>query len=112
LEYESFYALEEDGRLTAQPSYTGLDVDGKSIYDVNFNAFTIDLQYRWVFLPGSEINVVWKNSIFTQDKRVDDLFWQNFSSTLNNGPTNSFSLKVIYWLDAQDFKKLRRKDKV
>jgi hypothetical protein len=112
LEYESFYALEEDGRLTAQPSYTGLDVDGKSIYDVNFNAFTIDLQYRWVFLPGSEINVVWKNSIFTQDKRVDDYFWRNLTSTLNNGPTNSFSLKVIYWLDAQDFKKLRRKEKV
>ena len=112
LEYESFYTLEADGRLTAQPSYTGLDVEGESIYDVNFNAFTIDLQYRWVFLPGSEINVVWKNSIFTQDKRVDDYFWQNFTSTLNNGPTNSFSMKVIYWLDAQDFKKLRRKEKV
>lgn len=112
LVYESFYTLEEDGRLAEFPTYTGLDAAGKPAYDVNFNAFTIDLQYRWVFLPGSEINVVWKNSIFTQDKRVDDLFWQNFSSTLNNGPTNSFSMKVIYWLDAQDFKKLRRKDKV
>ena len=111
LQYESFYTLEEDGRLTAQPSYTGLDAEGKSAYDVNFNAFTIDLQYRWVFLPGSEINVVWKNSIFTQDKRVDDYFWQNFTSTLNNGPTNSFSLKVIYWLDTQYFKKLREKEK-
>jgi hypothetical protein len=112
LVYESFYTLEEDGRLAEFPTYTGLDAAGKPAYDVNFNALTIDLQYRWVFLPGSEINVVWKNSIFTQDKRVDDLFWQNFSSTLNNGPTNSFSMKVIYWLDAQDFKKLRRKDKV
>ena len=105
IQYESFFTLEENGRLEAIPTYTGLDADGKSIYDVNYNAFTIDLQYRWVFLPGSEINVVWKNSIFTQDKRVDDYFWQNFSSTLNNGPTNSFSLKVIYWLDAQQLRK-------
>jgi hypothetical protein len=105
IQYESFFTLEENGRLEAIPNYSGLDADGKSIYDVNYNAFTIDLQYRWVFLPGSEINVVWKNSIFTQDKRVDDYFWQNFSSTLNNGPTNSFSLKVIYWLDAQQLRK-------
>jgi len=109
--YESFYTLEEDGRLAEFPTYTGLDVSGKPAYNVNYNAFTIDLQYRWVFLPGSEINVVWKNSIFTQDKRVDDLFWRNFSSTLNNGPTNSFSMKVIYWLDAQQIKKLGRRKK-
>lgn len=107
--YESFYTLENDGRLQAMPNYTGLDVDGISAYDVNFNAFTIDLLYRWVFLPGSEINVVWKNSIFTYDKRVDDYFWNNLTSTLNNGPTNSLSLKVIYWLDAQQFKALKRK---
>jgi hypothetical protein len=106
--YESFYTLEEDGRLIEFPSYSGLDISGEPAYNVNFNAFTIDFQYRWVFLPGSEINVVWKNSIFTQDKRVDELFWRNFSSTLNNGPTNSFSIKVIYWLDAQQFKKLGR----
>lgn len=110
--YKSFYTLEEDGSLAALQTYSGLDASGKSAYNVNYNAFTIDLQYRWVFLPGSEINVVWKNSIFTQDKRIDDYFWQNLTSTLNNGPVNSFSMKVIYWLDAQDFKKFRRADKI
>ena len=108
LKYEKFYTLEDNGRLLDFPSYSGLDFEGKSAHDVNFNAFTIDLQYRWVFLPGSEINVVWKNSIFTGDKSVDAIFWRNLSNTLNNDPTNSFSLKVIYWLDVLQLKKLKK----
>jgi len=107
--YTSFFTLEDNGRLQAIPTYSGLDADGNSAYNVNFNAFTIDFQYRWVFLPGSEINVVWKNSIFTYDKKVEDYFWRNLTNTFSNGPTNSLSIKVIYWLDAQQ---LRRKSKV
>jgi len=67
------------------------------------------MMYRWVFQPGSEINIVWKNSIFTSDDRVADLYWNNLRATLNNGPTNSLSVKVIYWLDAQQLKGLKRK---
>jgi hypothetical protein len=109
LAYDSFLLLNEQGRVNPLVGFDGLDSEGNSAYDINYNAFTIDFQYRWVFLPGSEINLVWKNSIFSSDSRVGDLYWSNLKNTLDVGPVNSFSLKVIYWLDyatlANKFKK-------
>jgi hypothetical protein len=101
--YNSFYELLDNGRLSAI-EFTGTDINGESAYDVSFNAFTIDMLYRWVFLPGSEVNIVWKNSIFTRDNNVWERYWSNLFNTLENGPTNSISMKVIYWLDAQRFR--------
>lgn len=107
LTYSSYFNLNQDGTLTPNQQ-SGLDDQGESVYNVNYNAFTIDLVYRWVFLPGSEINVVWKNAIFSTDKRVDESYFQNVSSMMDYSPLNSFSLKVLYWLDYQN---LRRKKK-
>jgi hypothetical protein len=105
LKYDSYQLLNDQGRLDQLTDFTGLDASGNSAYNINYNAFTIDMQYRWVFLPGSELNVVWKNSIFTSDSRVGDMYWSNLKSTLENGPVNSFSLKMIYWLDYSTLKK-------
>jgi hypothetical protein len=104
--YHSFYSLQDDGSLSLLGNYNGLDVNGNSAYNINFNAFTIDLLYRWVFQPGSEINIVWKNSIFTSDDKVAEKYFYNLRTTFNNGPTNSISIKVIYWLDYQSIRKL------
>jgi hypothetical protein len=106
INYLSFLKLNSDGSVSELNNYSGLDENGNSAYNINFNAFTIDLVYRWVFLPGSEINVVWKNSIFTSDDKVAENYFYNLRSTFNNGPTNSVSIKVIYWLDYLDAKKL------
>ena len=104
LTYDSFFSLNEEGNLSPLKSFTGLDSDGNSAYNINFNAFTIDLMYRWVFQPGSEINVVWKNSIFTSDDNVAEKYFYNLRTTFDNGPTNSISVKVIYWLDYQNLR--------
>jgi len=109
INYLSFLKLNSDGSVSELNNYTGLDDNGNSAYNINFNAFTIDLVYRWVFLPGSEINVVWKNSIFTSDDKVAENYFYNLRSTFNNGPTNSVSIKVIYWLDYDSIKKLVKK---
>lgn len=103
--YNNFAILNSTGRLEYLDTYDGLDNEGKSAYDINYNAFTIDMQYKWVFLPGSELNIVWKNSIFTNDQLTNLNYWTNLTSTFDNGPTNSFSMKIIYWLDAQKLQK-------
>ena len=59
IKYNHFYELLENGRLS-QINYSGLDGNGLSTYDINYNAFTIDMLFRWAFFPGSEINIVWK----------------------------------------------------
>lgn len=104
LVYSKFYNLQLDGQLNPI-DFDGLDFDGESAYNVNFNAFTIDLVYRWVFLPGSEINIVWKNSIFQSDKFVTESYVYNLSKTIQQGPTNNLSFKLIYWLDTQSLKR-------
>ena len=106
--YNSFSTLNENGTLQSI-QYTGLDNDGISAYNTNFNAFTIDFVYRWVFLPGSELNIVWKNAIFNEDKNYAGNFSSNLKTLFDNVPMNSFSLKLIYWLDYQSIKRLKKK---
>jgi len=108
IKYNSFYELLENGRLNPLTNYTGLDNNGNSAYNINYNAFTIDMLFRWVFFPGSELNLVWKNSIFTSDTKVNDDYWQTLNNTLKNGPINTISLKIIYWLDSQYLKNKKR----
>jgi hypothetical protein len=105
LTYQHFSLLQEDGSLELLEGFNGLTSEGKSAYDINYNAFTIDLVYRWVFFPGSELNIVWKNSVFASNEQVNAAYWQDLSYTLQTGALNSFSMKLIYWLDAQQLKK-------
>jgi len=105
IKYNSFSELLSSGRLSQLENYTGKDENGQSVYDINYNAFTIDMLFRWVFFPGSEINIVWKNSIFSNNEKVNQNYWNTLSSSLEDGPMNTFSVKLIYWLDAQYLKK-------
>ncbi len=104
IKYNSYYELLNNGRLNSIPDYNGLDSDGNSVYDINYNAFTIDMLFRWVFQPASELNLVWKNSIFSSNESVNSNYWNTLNNALTNGPMNTISLKLIYWLDAQYLK--------
>ena len=104
INYNSFSELLNNGRLNILNNYSGNDVNGNSVYDINYNAFTIDMLFRWVFFPGSEINIVWKNSIFSENNKITQKYWKTLFSSLEDGPMNTFSFKIIYWLDAQYLK--------
>jgi len=97
VQYDAFKLLKEDGHLG--------ETDYNDFHDNNFNAFTIDMVYRWRFSPGSDLFVVWKNSIFNSD----DFSTINFMDNLNNlweaPQTNSLSIKFIYYLDYQMLEK-------
>ena len=110
IKYNQFAELMDNGRLNYLSNYTGQDSDGSSVYNINYNAFTIDMLVRWVYLPGSELNFVWKNSIFTSDEMVNENYWNTLNNTLRNGPMNTLSLKLIYWLDYQYLNKKKRNE--
>ena len=112
LTYSQFFTLNEDGTLS--PNYTqGLASDGTSAYDLNYNALTVDCAYRWVFKQGSELSFVWKSSIFTSVKEINPGYFQNMNDLFNAGlSSNSFSIKLLYWLDVAELRKLKtRQDK-
>lgn len=88
---DDFYLLEQDGTL-GHSDYT-------DNHDNNFNAFTIDMVYRWRFAPGSDIFIVWKNSIFNSGEDADIGFGKNLDELWTAPQSNSLSLKVVYYLD-------------
>jgi hypothetical protein len=100
VEYNKFYDLEDSGYLTS-------NIDYHENKDQNYNAFNVDLVYSWNFAPGSFMNVMWKNSIFTDDNIVEPDFFNNFNKMLSSSQSNSFSVKISYYLDYKQLRKRR-----
>lgn len=104
VEYNSFHILEEDGSLSPS-SYTGLDSYGESMHDISYTAFTIDMVYSWWFAPGSELRLVYKNLIETEEYQIDLDYFNNVNSTMSADQLNSFSIKALYYIDYLYFRK-------
>lgn len=104
VDYNSFHILDADGHLTPS-SYDGLDIDGESLHNTNFNAFNIDMVYRWVFAPGSEISLVYKTSLLDFNNDVSKSYSDNFEKNMKEPQLQSLSLKVLYYIDYLSLKK-------
>lgn len=98
---KEFFTLQNDGSLLKNISYT-------NNLDNNLNIFNVDMVYTWEFAPGSFLNVVYKNSVYTGDQIVYNTYIKNFSNTLNSPQNNNLSFKVIYYLD---YLKIKKKNK-
>lgn len=96
--YQQFYELLTDGSLQTS-SYSGLANDNTSLHNNNFNAFNIDMVYKWVFAPGSELSLVWKNALFSSSKEIDYSFLENTKKLTSLPATNSISVKLLYYID-------------
>ncbi|MGZ4048197.1 MAG: DUF5916 domain-containing protein, partial [Bacteroidia bacterium] len=101
-EYKEYYTLGDKGSLFEDSQYTGNS-------NVNFNAFNIDMVYSWQFLPGSEIDFVWKNAVYTQGDFIYQHFSDDIDKTFNSPQSNSFSIKVLYYLDYSMLKRRNKK---
>ena len=102
--YKTFHVLDEAGYL-APSDYLGLAADGSSLHNTNFNAFSIDMVYRWVFAPGSELSLVFKSNLTAADDAVNSSYLDNFQNTLESSQTKSISLKVLYFIDYLSLKR-------
>jgi hypothetical protein len=100
-DYDQYYDLGKDGSLTPN-SYEGND-------DFIYNAFNIDTYFTWLFAPGSELILAWKNAIYTSGGLPSDGYFREFANTLEAPASNLISLKVLYYLDYQYIKRLKRK---
>ncbi len=86
-----YFLLKTDGSLTPS-AYT-------SNHDYNYNAWNIDMVYTWRFAPGSEMSVVWKNSLYAGSDQIYYDFMDNMNHLFGNPQSNSISLKILYYLD-------------
>jgi hypothetical protein len=52
------------------------------------------------------MSVVWKNAINTYDDQLVHGYFTDFGNTINSPQSNSFSIKVLYYLDYLNIKKV------
>ena len=98
--YNSYYLLNSDGSLTG--------IDSNLSGDINTNYFNIDMGYSWRFSPGSELKFVWKNSTFQSGPEIYTTFKENLRQLLSADAVNTFSLKILYYLDYHSVTTSRR----
>ncbi|MDQ2177086.1 carbohydrate binding family 9 domain-containing protein [Marinifilum sp. D714] len=96
-EYKDFYTLMDNGRVA--------DSDYNENHDVNFNTFNVDMVYNWRFAPGSELALVWKSSIRDAQDEIRHGFVDNLKDTFDATQLNSFSVKLIYYIDYMSLKR-------
>jgi hypothetical protein len=96
VEYDEFYELDHDGILQTT-SYAGN-------HDINYNAFNVDMIYRWNFAPGSEFLINWKCAINSDNDLTQDNYWRNVDALFDYSKINSFSIKLLYYLDYNSVK--------
>lgn len=104
LENTSFHRLDNEGFLQ-NTDYTGLDDDGMQKHDINYNSWNLDLSYTWQFAPGSEMIFLWRNAIENSSDTPVNGYFSNLETTFDAPILNSFSLRVLYFLDYLSLKK-------
>ena len=107
VEYKKFYRLESDGEIS-DINYTGLGGNDESVHDNNFNIFTIDMTYSWVFAPGSFLNIVWKQALSTSNINTSLNYFTNISDLSRTPAFNSLSVKLLYYLSYSKIKSIIR----
>jgi len=74
--YKSNYTKLNGKGLLIPSTYTGNN-------DVNFNSWNLDLRYVWQFERGSELSILYRNSIFNSDSQSNLSFSNNLSNPYN-----------------------------
>ncbi|HET9571699.1 MAG TPA: DUF5916 domain-containing protein [Bacteroidales bacterium] len=97
---KTYELLQPDGSLIIQPIYSGRNQ--------NYNAFSVDSYFRWVFAPGSEMVAAWKNGGEDFQYDVVDSYAENLKQSMEH-PMNSFSLKLLYYIDYNTLKNKLKK---
>ena len=91
VENTKFKNLGNDGYLYAS------NYDGK--HNINYTTWTGNLNFNWLFAPGSKLSLVWNHAITNDDSIIRNHWLDNVEQSLTLPQENSLSLKVIYYLD-------------
>ncbi len=98
--YQEFFDVDDKGKLSDRPFIVGRNE--------NVNIFNVDAFFTWDFRLGSRLILGWKNWL-GDNEYVDGYryasYAHNLSQTLELRHGNEVSLKFIYFLDSNQFRK-------
>jgi hypothetical protein len=76
--------------------------------DFNFNAFNIDVVFSWQIAPGSFFNLVYKNSLLSDQNVLINSYFKNLNTVFEDNPLNTISMKFIYFFDWASIKRKKK----
>lgn len=101
VDYLDFYTLTNDGSLRS----SSIDLDE----DFVVNNLNIDLLFRWNFLPGSELLLIWKQAVNEHKSGKESLsgYFDHFFDIGQVPGMNNLSFKLLYYIDWNQIKQFR-----
>ncbi len=90
-DYSEYDLLGDDGKLSSSTYNTN--------HNINFNSFNVYTSFVWQFKPGSEMSVVYQNSIYSSGDNIISNYFTDVNNMFQSPQTNSLSVKVVYYLD-------------
>ncbi len=90
--YDKFYKLNNDGTLTIIDYY-------HQNKDINYNVWNMDIGYSWEFAPGSNLSLLYRNSLLNFDNEAKISISDNIDNLLSQPLRNTFILKMTYYID-------------
>ncbi|WP_029036139.1 DUF5916 domain-containing protein [Salinimicrobium xinjiangense] len=97
-----FSRLLSDGSLTP----VSYEVTAANDPNVDFNIWNLDLSYQWRFAPGSELILLYRNSIFNLEKQSDLVYLESVENLFLQPVRHNLSLRIVYYLDYSSIKKV------
>ena len=90
--YDKFYKLNNDGSLTNIDFYN-------ENHDINYNVWNMDMSYSWEFAPGSNLTLLYRNSLLNSDNQARINLHENIDNLLSQPVSHSFIFKMTYYID-------------
>ena len=103
---DQVYNLQDNGRLLVSNTNTKTTIGEDSNFnpDANFNTWNLDFSYTWQFAPGSQLTALYRNQIFNLSNSSRDNYFDSLNSLFDQEKRNTFSLRLVYFIDYNDVK--------
>lgn len=101
-EKNGFTNLQQDGTLKPY-NYV---IDETNNPNRDFNIWNLDLSYSWQFAPGSEAILLYRNSLFNQDRLADLNFYGSLNRLFTQPINQILSLRIVYFVDYNNLKNI------
>jgi len=98
----AFHTLQENGHWLQNYTFSNNRND-------NFNLWNFDLSYSWWFVPGSQLNFLYRNNALSSTREIDKNFGNNLNNLFEDNLNHTISISIRYFLDYNQAKRLVEK---
>lgn len=74
--------------------------------NAHFNIWNLDLSYQWRFAPGSEMILLYRNSILNLDDHSHLMYLESLENLLETPARHNLSLRIVYYIDYNTIKNI------